>query len=63
MYNWTYILTYLFCFTLSFYALSGIKFDKFMNVRQPWKVHLLLLLSAMGLGFLAGEFLLRLIAF
>ncbi|MGL5979098.1 MAG: DUF1146 family protein [Erysipelotrichaceae bacterium] len=57
-YRWVVILTHLFSFALSFYALSGIHFDKFVNVRKPQKAQLLLLLLSMGLGFLVAQFLL-----
>lgn len=48
---------HLLSFMLSFYALSAIQFDKFMNVQKPLKVQLLLLLASMGLGYLVAQFL------
>lgn len=49
---------HLICFTASFYALSCVKFENFTNVRQPRKVQLLLLLMAIGLGYIVAQFLL-----
>lgn len=51
---------HLICFGLSFYALSAVKFDKFTDVKKPVKVQLLLLLSALALGYLVAQFLLTL---
>lgn len=44
-------------FVASFYALSGIQFDKFMNVQHPLKAQLLLFMGSMGLGYLVAQFL------
>lgn len=44
-------------FTLSFWALSCVRFETFTNVRKPGQVRLLLLLS-LGLGYLVAQFLL-----
>ena len=35
---------YLLSFAVSVYALSGVQFDRFVNVRQPMKAPVLLLL-------------------
>ena len=43
-------------FTLSFWALSCVRFETFTNVRKPGQVRLLLLL--LGLGYLVAQFLL-----
>lgn len=45
-------------FIASFWALSSVQFDKFTNVRTPGKVQMLLLLLALGLGYLVAQFLL-----
>lgn len=45
-------------FTLSFWALSCVRFETFTNVRKPGQVHLLLLLLSLGLGYLVAQFLL-----
>ena len=34
---------YLLCFLVSLFALSGVRFDRFVNVRQPMKAQVLLL--------------------
>lgn len=47
-------------FILSFYALSGIQFDRFMDVKVPMKSQLLLLFTSMGLGYLVAQFMLAL---
>ena len=54
---------HLLCFALSFYALSGIQFDKLCNVRKPLKVQLLILLAAMAMGYGAAQFILALTVF
>ena len=45
-------------FTLSFWALSCVRFATFTNVRKPGQVRLLLLLLSLGLGYLVAQFLL-----
>ena len=50
---------YLLCFLVSLFALSGVRFDRFVNVRQPMKAQVLLVL-AMALAYLCGSFLLEL---
>ena len=45
-------------FTLSFWALSCVRFETFINVRKPGQVRLLLLLLSLGLGYLVAQFLL-----
>ena len=45
-------------FILCFWALSCARFELFTNVRKPGQVRLLLLLLAMGLGYLVAQFLL-----
>lgn len=47
-------------FIISFYALSGVQFEKVVRVETPFKAQLLLLLSSMGLGFLVAQFLMAL---
>ena len=45
-------------FTLSFWALSCVRFETFTNVRKAGQVRLLLLLLSLGLGYLVAQFLL-----
>ena len=45
-------------FTLSFWALSCVRFETLTNVRKPGQVRLLLLLLSLGLGYLVAQFLL-----
>ena len=45
-------------FTLSFWALSCVRFETFTNVRKHGQVRLLLLLLSLGLGYLVAQFLL-----
>lgn len=49
---------HLVCFAFSFYALSGIQFEKICDVRKPAKVQLLLVFLSFGLGYLAAQFIL-----
>lgn len=51
---------YLLCFLVSLFALSGVRFERFVNVRQPMKAQVLLLVLAMALAYLCGSFLLEL---
>ena len=51
---------YLLCFLVSLFALSGVRFDRFVNVRQPMKAQVLLLVLAMALAYLCGSLLLEL---
>ena len=39
---------YLICFLAALYALSGVQFDRFVNVRQPMKAQVLFLLLEIG---------------
>lgn len=48
---------YLLMFGVSFYALSGIKFDKLMFVSNPNKARLLIILLSMSLSYLTVQFL------
>lgn len=54
---------YLICFLTALFALSGVQFDRFVNVRQPMKAQLLFLILAMALAYLCGSFLLELTIF
>ena len=56
-------IVFLLCFGLSFYALSGVQFDKFVNVKQPAKAVALLFLLSFVLGFLASQAVLELTLF
>ena len=59
MTSWIIIFVYLFSFTVSFYALTCVKFEEFTKVREPYKVQLLLVLLAIGLGYVVGSFILE----
>ncbi len=48
---------YVISFMLSFWALSAVRFEQLCDVRKPGKVQLLLLLMALALGYLVGQFL------
>ena len=52
---------YLICFLAALYALSGVQFDRFVNVRQPMKAQVLFLLLAMA--YLCGTLILELTIF
>ena len=54
---------YLICFLSALYALSGVQFDRFVNVKQPMKAQVLLLLLAMALAYLCGTLILELTIF
>lgn len=54
---------HLISFMCCFYALSCVRFDKFCDVRNPVKVQLLLLVMALGLGYVVAQFLLTLTIF
>ena len=54
---------YLICFLAALYALSGVQFDRFVNVKQPMKAQVLLLLLAMALAYLCGTLILELTIF
>ena len=54
---------FLLCFGLSFYALSGIQFDKFVSVKQPMKAMVLLFLLALVLAYLTSQAILELTIF
>lgn len=54
---------FLLCFGLSFYALSGVQFDKFVSVRQPAKAVALLFLLSFVLAYLAMQAVLELTIF
>lgn len=51
------------CVALSFFALSSLKFEKFCDVRNPYKVRVLLILLSLGLGYLSAQLLLALTLF
>ncbi len=56
-------IVYICCFMASFWALSGVKFELFCNVRKPGKVQMLLLLLSLALGYLVAQFLLNISLF
>ncbi|MEF9919716.1 MAG: DUF1146 family protein [Erysipelotrichaceae bacterium] len=60
LYKLVNITVHLLCFVVSFYALSSLHFDRFCDVRKPMKVQVLLLLLAIGLGYVVAQFLLAL---
>ena len=41
---------YLICFLAALYALSGVQFDRFVNVKQPMKAQVLLFVAGDGTG-------------
>ena len=55
--QWIQLVVYLICFIASFYALSGVRFELFMNVRQVKKVYTLLLLLSAGLAYVSAQFI------
>lgn len=55
--QWVQIFVYLICYAASFYALSGVRFELFTNVRNPRKVQLLLLLLSAALAYLSAQFI------
>lgn len=57
------ISVHLCCAALSFFALSSIKFDRFCDIRNPYKVQVLLILCSMALGYLVAQFLLAMTVF
>ena len=57
------VAVHLLCFMLSFWALSGVRFDRFCDVTKPGKAQLLLLLLSLGLGYLTAQFLLAISIF
>lgn len=54
---------FLLCFGVSFYAISGIQFDKFCNVRQPKRVMVLMFLLSLALAYLTTQAILELTVF
>lgn len=50
-------------FVICFYALSCVRFEEICNVRKPGQVQLLLLLLALGLGYLVAQFMLSISIF
>ncbi len=48
------------CFGVSFYACSAIEFQKFMKVREPRKVVVLLFLLSLSLAYVASQAILEL---
>lgn len=57
------ITVHILSFTLSFWALSCVQFDKFTNISKPGKVQMLLLLLSLGLGYVVAQFLLSISVF
>lgn len=57
------VAVHILCFILSFWALSGVHFDRFCDVSKPGKVQMLLLLLSLGLGYLTAQFLLAISIF
>lgn len=55
--QWIQIFVYLICFAASLYALSGVRFELFMHVRQVKKVYTLLLLLAAALAYVSAQFI------
>lgn len=63
VYSIIQLVLFIVCFSLSAYALSGIHFDKFCNVRTPSKVILLVFLLALVLGYLSSQAILQITLF
>lgn len=57
------IILYLIMFSIAMYSISGIRFDRFMDVTAPNKVRVLALLLAMSIAYLSSEFLMGLLIF
>ncbi len=57
------LIIYFICFLAALYALSGVQFDRFVNVRQPMKAQVLFLILAMAIAYLCANFLLELTIF
>lgn len=53
-------LVFFVCFGVSFYALSGIQFDKFCNVKSPAKVITLMFLLSFVMAYLCTQAILNL---
>ena len=49
---------HLLSFMLCFWALSGMRFERFCDVSKPGKAQMLLFLLSLGLGYLVAQFLL-----
>lgn len=60
IYYFVRLAVYILSFVMSLWALSNIQFEKFTHVSKPGKTQLLLLLLAMALAYLVGQFLLSL---
>lgn len=54
---------HLICIAVSFFALSGVKFELFCDIRKPMKVQALLILSSMALGYLTAQLIMTLTVF
>ncbi|MCF0105165.1 MAG: DUF1146 domain-containing protein [Holdemanella sp.] len=63
VYSLLRFILFVICFALSLYALTGIQFDKFCNVKTPSKVILLTFLLALIMGYLSCEAILQLTIF
>lgn len=53
-------LLFVLCFTMSFYAVSSIQFDRICSVKQPRKVVVLMFLLSLVLAYLATQAILDL---
>ena len=54
----TVLIIYLISFAGCLYALTCIQFEKFCNIRTPWKVQLLVFFMAIAMGYLVAQFVL-----
>lgn len=54
------ILVYLLCIGLSFQAMKGVKIEKIVRPNHLFSAQIILLFSAIALGFLVGNFLVTL---
>lgn len=55
------IITYLVTIAFSFKAIQGLRIEKLFKKGHNFEIQLFLLFSAIGLGFLVGQFLITLI--
>lgn len=53
-------LVFVACFGLSFYAISGIQFEKICSVKNPKKVQILMFLISLIMAYLSSQAILQL---
>lgn len=52
---------YLSCFCISFWALMGLDFERFIRKGRTKQAQMILLLAAMAMGYLVAQFLMGLL--